>query len=260
MKNKIRLFRNLTLEEKTKGNFVLLGEESVRCKYLPSIRRIARENPRLFVLVAKKDLKKGSRGLAKALILSSWPQVKGIVVCENEELKLALTKLKIIKTLKAELSGRIKIRESALLFDRKLIQKALALVSKSNCWWRPTACLFAQGKKIIMTAASKNPWQTNCQKLNLSTSDIKLDPQEQISFCDAIHAEKLAIARAAKEGIPLNGSTLFTTVCPCEECAKELIESGIKRVVFFSEYYNQNGLLLLQERNIKIAKVKSVKF
>lgn len=45
------------------------------------------------------------------------------------------------------------------------------------------------------------------------------------------HAERNAIYNAARVGIPLEGSTAYSTLCPCMDCARGLIQSGIKRVV-----------------------------
>lgn len=48
-----------------------------------------------------------------------------------------------------------------------------------------------------------------------------------------IHAEQNAVARAARLGIALDGSTAYVTRQPCQECAKALIAGGIRRVVFW---------------------------
>lgn len=45
------------------------------------------------------------------------------------------------------------------------------------------------------------------------------------------HAERNAIYNAARIGVPLSGSTCYSTLCPCMDCARGLIQSGIKRVV-----------------------------
>jgi len=45
------------------------------------------------------------------------------------------------------------------------------------------------------------------------------------------HAERNAIFNAAKIGTALSGTTLYSTLCPCMDCARGIVQSGIKRVV-----------------------------
>jgi dCMP deaminase len=51
-----------------------------------------------------------------------------------------------------------------------------------------------------------------------------------------IHAEQNAIAYAARVGIPLEGSTLYVTMSPCIDCAKLIIATGIKKVIYKEKY------------------------
>jgi len=71
-----------------------------------------------------------------------------------------------------------------------------------------------------------------------------------------IHAEANAILFAAKEGIPLKGTTLYVTLSPCSECSKMIIQSGIKRVVYIEEYRETSGLELMKKCGIKVEQFK----
>ncbi|MDT8757325.1 deaminase [Sphingomonas psychrotolerans] len=51
-----------------------------------------------------------------------------------------------------------------------------------------------------------------------------------------VHAEMNSICDAARTGIPLAGSTLYTTTFPCHNCAKHIIAAGIHEVVFLEPY------------------------
>jgi deoxycytidylate deaminase len=55
-------------------------------------------------------------------------------------------------------------------------------------------------------------------------------------FGRAAHAEMAAIVQAARRGIAVAGYTLFTTTFPCHVCARHIIASGIKRVVYNEPY------------------------
>lgn len=55
--------------------------------------------------------------------------------------------------------------------------------------------------------------------------------------CRAIHSEVDAIGRAAKNGVNLQGATIYVTRYPCEACARLIAASGIKVVVYGRRQY-----------------------
>ena len=57
-----------------------------------------------------------------------------------------------------------------------------------------------------------------------------------LEFGRMIHAEMSAISDAARLGRPTGGAILFSTTFPCHICAKHIVSSGIKRVVFLEPY------------------------
>jgi len=68
----------------------------------------------------------------------------------------------------------------------------------------------------------------------------------------SIHAEQNAISYAAKEGIALEGSTLYCTTAPCYICAKMIYQAGIVRVYYTHAYTDDLGINLLKELGIPI--------
>lgn len=50
--------------------------------------------------------------------------------------------------------------------------------------------------------------------------------------CRAIHSEADAISKAARDGVVLEGATIFVTRYPCEACARLIVSAGIKKVVY----------------------------
>ena len=65
-----------------------------------------------------------------------------------------------------------------------------------------------------------------------------------------IHAEANAVAYASRAGRSTEGSTLYTTLSPCRECAKLVINSGISKVWYYEEYRITDGIDLLRKANI----------
>jgi dCMP deaminase len=60
--------------------------------------------------------------------------------------------------------------------------------------------------------------------------DDRLDDRER-KYALVVHAEANAVAHAAREGVSLDGCTLYSTLCPCTQCASLLIQAGIQTVV-----------------------------
>jgi cytidine deaminase len=60
--------------------------------------------------------------------------------------------------------------------------------------------------------------------------------RDLIEFGRIVHAEMAAICTAARRGTPLRGADLFSTTYPCHECARLIIATGIRRVVFIDPY------------------------
>ena len=56
-------------------------------------------------------------------------------------------------------------------------------------------------------------------------------------FCDALHAERVSISRAAASGIQLEGATMYVTKYPCRPCALSTIAAGIREIVFEKDSY-----------------------
>jgi len=70
-----------------------------------------------------------------------------------------------------------------------------------------------------------------------------------LDVCRAVHAEEAAILQAAKLGsTSLNRTSIYTTTFPCLLCAKSIINSGIKRVIFHEPYPMKESYEMLESR------------
>lgn len=71
--------------------------------------------------------------------------------------------------------------------------------------------------------------------------------ENDITLPHVIHAEINVIVKAAKTGNSVDGSTLYLTLSPCIDCSKVILQSGIKRVVYLTEYRNLDGVNFLKQ-------------
>jgi len=69
---------------------------------------------------------------------------------------------------------------------------------------------------------------------------------------EVLHAESNAILKCSRSTYSSQGATLYTTLAPCFDCAKLIIQAGINTVVFRDKYTNDDGLNLLIKAEIEI--------
>lgn len=73
---------------------------------------------------------------------------------------------------------------------------------------------------------------------------------------EVVHAEMNAIAFAAKNGVSTNECSMIITDSPCYECAKLMIQSGIKEVYYLREYRIKDGIKFLKECGIHVERIE----
>ena len=74
----------------------------------------------------------------------------------------------------------------------------------------------------------------------------------------SLHAETNAIAFAARAGVSVEGCTMYCSMSPCINCAKVIVNSGIKELKYIEDYRDTSGLELLRKAGIKVEKVMRV--
>ena len=130
-------------------------------------------------------------------------------------------------------------------FDRSYLEMARIWASNSYCRRRQVGALLVKDKMIISDGYNGTPsgFENVCEDENDKTKPYVL------------HAEANAISKVAKSGNSSEGSTLYVTASPCIECAKLIIQAGIKRVVYKDEYRLTDGIDLLKRAGIEVEKV-----
>lgn len=87
-----------------------------------------------------------------------------------------------------------------------------------------------------------------------TSNDLEFEDEDGnlVTKPTTIHAELNCILKAAKEGVSVEGSTLYVTLSPCEACAAMLVQAGVKEVVYLENYRCSKGLTLLQDSVILV--------
>jgi dCMP deaminase len=127
-------------------------------------------------------------------------------------------------------------------FDRRYLEMARIWAKNSYCVRRQVGALIVKDKMIISDGYNGTPsgFENVCEDEAGKTKPYVL------------HAEANAITKVAKSNNSSEGATLYITASPCIECAKLIIQSGIKRVVYFDQYHTDDGIKLLEKANIEI--------
>lgn len=111
----------------------------------------------------------------------------------------------------------------------------------SYCVRRQVGALVVKDQMIISDGYNGTPrgFENVCEDDN------------NVSFPYVLHAEANAITKLARSNNNSDGATLYVTAAPCIECAKLIIQSGIKRVIYAEEYRLADGLDLLHKAGIE---------
>ena len=128
------------------------------------------------------------------------------------------------------------------LLDSRYLRMARIWAENSYCERRKVGALVVKDKMIISDGYNGTPsgFENICEDDNNTTKPYVL------------HAEANAITKLARSSNNSDGATLYVTASPCLECAKLIIQSGIRRVVYGEDYRLNDGIELLRRANIEV--------
>lgn len=129
---------------------------------------------------------------------------------------------------------------------REMFKEILGIIEKrSTCERKQVAAIIEKDGRIISTGYAGAPsGLPHC-------IDVGCDIGPDGGCIRTVHAEANAIAYAAKNGISTDGATMYCTSSPCINCAKLIVNAGIKKVLFKEYYRDTSGVQLLQEAGVE---------
>ena len=127
-------------------------------------------------------------------------------------------------------------------FDQRYLQMARIWAQNSYCQRRQVGALVVKEGMIISDGYNGTPsgFENVCEDDNGITKPYVL------------HAEANAITKLARSSNNSDGATIYITASPCIECAKLIIQAGIKRVVYGENYRLTDGIELLKRAGIEV--------
>ena len=138
------------------------------------------------------------------------------------------------------------IMDKQQLLDRRYMRMARIWAENSYCKRRQVGALLVKDQMIISDGFNGTPsgFENNCED------------EDNVSKPYVLHAEANAITKVARSSNSSQGATLYVTASPCIECAKLIIQAGIKRVVYGENYRIMDGLNLLRRAGIDVVFVE----
>ncbi len=139
-------------------------------------------------------------------------------------------------------------------FDKYYMDIAMAIRDGAKCLGSRVGAVVVVENRILTTGYNGTPEGfPNCDDVSQGcvrcsdSNKLKLDPRDPtanphhtsgnaLDRCICVHAEQNALLTAARFGVPIGGSTLYSTLKPCFTCLKEAIQAGVRRIVYQSDY------------------------
>lgn len=126
-------------------------------------------------------------------------------------------------------------------FDERYLRMARIWAENSYCERRKVGALVVKDNAIISDGYNGTPsgFENICEENGATIPYV-------------MHAEANAITKLARSNNSSDGATLYITASPCIECAKLIIQAGIKRVIYGEKYRLDEGINLLKKAGIEV--------
>ena len=132
--------------------------------------------------------------------------------------------------------------QKQLGLDRRYLRMAYIWAENSYCQRRQVGEIIIKEKMIISDGYNGTP----------SGFENVCEDEHNVTKPYVLHAEANAITKIARSNNSSDGATMYVTASPCIECAKLIIQAGIKRVVYSEKYRLEDGIELLKRAGIEV--------
>lgn len=130
--------------------------------------------------------------------------------------------------------------------DNLNLDIARLIAKRGTCWRMQVGAVITRNGRIISSGYNGSLLEGDCSNIGCDLNSACLH---------AVHAEANAISFAANQGLALEGTTLYCTHQPCYDCAKLIIQSGIIKVIYSEPYRLNEGLQLLNSKDIEVIQI-----
>jgi len=143
-------------------------------------------------------------------------------------------------------------------WDEYFMSIARVAASRSNCVKRKIGAVITIDRRIVATGYNGTPRGVrNCNEGGCPRCSAFGESGQALHECICSHGEENAIVQSAYHGVCVRGGTLYTTMSPCLQCTKMIVNGGITAVVYNGDYpLGKTSLEILREAGVKLSKVE----
>ena len=142
-------------------------------------------------------------------------------------------------------------------WDEYFMQVTRVVGSRSTCLRRQLGAVIVKDKRILSTGYNGPPsGLDHCLDVGCLRQQMEIPSGERFELCRGLHAEQNAIIQAAYHGVSIRDSVIYSSAQPCVTCAKMIINSGIKKIIYEEEYPDALSRRLLAETGIDMIRFK----
>jgi dCMP deaminase len=137
--------------------------------------------------------------------------------------------------------------------DEYFLKIASVVAERSTCRRHHIGAVAVKDKHILATGYNGAPSGfKDCLELGCLRDELGIPSGTRQEICRGIHAEQNVIVQATLHGVSVEGSTIYATHTPCNQCAKMLVNAKIKRYVSFGRYDDNSFIDLFREAGIEV--------
>ncbi len=145
-------------------------------------------------------------------------------------------------------------------FEATFIEMCGLVSRRTTCPRRAVGAVIVKDNHVLTTGYNgapkgfPHPIETGCIR-----EELGIPSGEFTDVCPCLHAEQNAILQAALFGVSVKDSTLYCTTQPCTQCARMVVNAGIRKVVFEQEYNDMLSIGLLTTGGVELFRWDSAK-
>jgi dCMP deaminase len=138
--------------------------------------------------------------------------------------------------------------EKTIKYDKAYLRLAQEWAGLSHCVRKKVGAIIVRDRMIISDGFNGTPTGfDNCCENEVGETNWYV-----------LHAEANAILKVARSTQSCEGATLYITLSPCNECSKLIHQSGIKRVVYQTEYRDVSGVDFLKKAGVIVEQIEEL--
>jgi len=141
-------------------------------------------------------------------------------------------------------------------WDEYFMKMASLVAERSTCLRHHVGAVIVKEKRALTTGyngAAKG--MKDCLELGCLRDELGIESGTRHEICRAIHAEQNAIIQAGVHGINISDSTMYCTHTPCMICSKMIVNAGIKEVISYHDYADEEARKFLKKAGVNLKKV-----